>query len=273
MSSHNSTSNGRPPVSCFIIAVNEADRIARTIASVKPIAAEIVVIDSGSTDDTVAVAKAAGARVIFNAWPGFGQQKRFGEDQCANDWILNIDADEVVTPELADEMRALFADGKLPPLAVYGMRDDIVYPGWSRPRPFARDHYFFRLYDRRRCRFKNSTLFDSVDPGGETTGHLKGRLHHYTVRSLDDLRRKCDARASYNALHSQPKPLPVLLIRAVTELPWNFFKYYVIRTHMLGGWTGAKYAWITSYYRWQRIVRMLRGNPRDGEPHSSAGSR
>ena len=248
----------RLPVSCFIIAQNEADRIARTIESVAGLVSEVIVIDSGSTDDTVAVAQRSGARVIYNAWPGFGQQKRFGEEQCANDWLLNIDADEVVSQNLAAEFRSLFANGASPPLAVYGMRVSIVYPGKSRPRPLARDHYCLRLYDRRRCRFKDSTLHDSVDPGGETPGHLNGVLYHHSVRSLADLSRKCDERATYNALHSKPKSTQALLVRSAVDLPWNFFKYYVIRTHMLGGVTGLRFAWITAYYRWQRILRMLR---------------
>ncbi|HRW61652.1 MAG TPA: glycosyltransferase family 2 protein [Defluviicoccus sp.] len=261
-----SDANGALPLSCFIIAQNEADRIARTIASVADLAREIIVIDSGSTDDTVAIAEAAGARVIYNPWPGFGQQKRFGEQQCHDDWLLNLDADEVVSSELASDIRALFAGGATPALAVYGMRVSIVYPGWTKPRPFARDHYCLRLYDRRRCRFKDSTLFDSVDPGQETVGALPGVLYHHSVRSLADLARKADARATYNALHSKPKSTPVLLARAAIELPWNLFKYVFLRTHILGGWTGLRYAWITAYYRWQRIVRMLRSNLR-GSAH------
>lgn len=254
------------PISCFIIAQNEADRIARTIASVSDLVAEIVVIDSGSTDDTVAIAQTAGARVVYNPWPGFGQQKRFGETQCRHDWLLNIDADEVVSTELAAEIRALFANSKAPPLALYGMHVSIVYPGRTKPRPFARDHYCLRLYDRRRCRFKDSTLFDSVDPGPEKVGHLHGVLYHHSVRSLDDLARKADERATYNAIHSKHKPTIVLLARAVVELPWNLFKYVILRTHILGGWTGLRYAWITAYYRWQRIIRMLMSNLGGGRP-------
>ena len=111
----------RLPLSCFIIAKNEADRIVRTIRAVKDWAGEIVVIDSGSTDGTQALAEAEGARVIFNAWPGFGQQKRFGETQCRNEWLINLDADEVVSPKLAAEIQALFGRGE-PALAVYALR-------------------------------------------------------------------------------------------------------------------------------------------------------
>lgn len=249
------TTTRKLPVSCFIIAYNEADRIGRTIAAVADWIDEIIVIDSGSTDDTVAVAQAAGAEVIYNAWPGFGQQKRFGEEQCRNDWLLNLDADEVVTPLLRVAMSNLFQDNT-PMFGGYGTPVNIVYPGWTAPRSMARDHYCLRLYDRRRMRYKNSTLHDSVDPGTEKVGVLPGGLDHYSVRSLDDLIRKCDERATYNAMHSKPKSELELNVRLVTELPWNFVKYYFVRTHVTGGMTGFQFAAITAFYRWVRIVRM-----------------
>jgi glycosyltransferase involved in cell wall biosynthesis len=245
----------RLPVSCFIIAFNEADRIARTIASVSDWVDEVLVIDAGSADETVTVAEAAGARVIYNAWPGFGQQKRFGEEQCRNDWLLNLDADEVVTPLLRLAISNLFEGGG-PSLAAFGTPVNIVYPGWKKPRYWARDHYCLRVYDRRRVRFKDSTLHDSVDAGGERVGNLPGGIEHYSVRSLDDLIRKCDTRASYNAVHSKPKSTGALNARLLTDLPWNFLKYYFVRTHFTGGMMGFQFALITAFYRWVRIVRM-----------------
>lgn len=249
------TTGKKLPISCFIIAQNEADRIQRTIQSVADWVDEVVVIDSGSSDDTVAVAASAGARVIYNAWPGFGQQKRFGEEQCRNDWLLNLDADEVVTPLLKIAISNLFQDGE-PRLPIYGTAVNIVYPGWTTPRKWPRDHYCLRLYDRRKARFKDSTLHDSVDRNGLPCGDLPGGLDHYSVRSLDDLIRKCDARASYNALHSKPKSQLELKARLIADLPWNFFKYYIVRTHVTGGLMGFQFAAITAFYRWVRIVRM-----------------
>ena len=246
------------PISCFIIAKNEADRIGRTIASVRGLAREIVVVDSGSTDGTQAVAEAAGAKVVFNAWPGFGQQKRFAELQCQHDWLLNIDADEVVTVALADEIRQLFASGQ-PPLGGYWMSDQIIYPGTARPRRFARDHYFLRLYDRRRMRFAASTLHVNVDAEGQPTGHLSASLHHHSVRSFDDLIAKNDERASYNAAHAKAKGRLELTLRVFTELPTQFFKYYIWRTHVLGGVAGFQYAAILAFFRFVRIVRMREG--------------
>jgi glycosyltransferase involved in cell wall biosynthesis len=257
------------PVSCFIIAKNEADRLPRTIASVRDLVDEVVVVDSGSTDGTVEVASRLGARVIYNAWPGFGQQKRFAETQCRNDWLLNLDADEAVSPRLAAEMRGLFASGE-PPRAVYGMPILVVYPGRTKPRLFANDHFCYRLYDRRRVRFADSTLFDSVERGSNPGGRLKGALHHFTVRSMGDLIAKCDERAIYNAAHASPKPRAVLGVRLITEFPLAFLKYYVARGHVFGGLVGFQFAMITAFYRFVRIVRMLEGQPSRASPELNA---
>jgi glycosyltransferase involved in cell wall biosynthesis len=245
------------PISCFIIAQNEADRIARTIRSVVDWVDEVIVIDSGSIDSTVEVAASEGARVVFNEWRGFGQQKRFGEDECRNDWILNIDADEVVSAKLEAAIHELFAKGD-PPLAGYGVWISIIYPGSTKPRPLARDCYAVRLYDRRRARFKDSTLFDSVDLGLNQSGTLSGVLDHYSARTIDDLIHKNYVRATYNAANAKPRTYMELIPRFFFEFPFNFFKYYFLRTHFLGGIMGLRYASIISYFRWVRIIRLFR---------------
>lgn len=91
------------PLSIFIIARQEGDRIGHTLEAVAGLAAEVIVVDSGSDDDTVAVARAHGARVLRHDWEGYGPQKRFAEEQCAQPWVLNLDADEVAPPALVDE--------------------------------------------------------------------------------------------------------------------------------------------------------------------------
>ncbi|MBC8523144.1 glycosyltransferase family 2 protein, partial [PVC group bacterium] len=98
----------RLPISVFIIAKNEADRIPLAIASVIDWVDEVIVIDSGSDDETVSVSESLGARVIFNEWEGYGPQKVFGETLCNNDWLLNIDADEEITPSLRNEIERVF---------------------------------------------------------------------------------------------------------------------------------------------------------------------
>ena len=99
--------NNKLPISCFIIAKNEADRISKTIESVIDIVDEVIVIDSGSTDGTQNLVKELGCKVFFNKWKRFGPQKRFGED-CKNEWLLNLDADEYLSDEIKSEILQTF---------------------------------------------------------------------------------------------------------------------------------------------------------------------
>src|SRR3712207_2493548 len=124
------------PLSIFIIAQNEADRLPETLRAVRDLTDDLVLVDSGSTDGTQAVAQEFGARVIYNPWPGYGQQKRFGEDQCRHPWLLNIDADEVVPGSLAAEIRALFAEGE-PERRAYRIRIAEIFPGERAPHALA----------------------------------------------------------------------------------------------------------------------------------------
>ena len=126
-----------PQLSIFIIARDEADRIGRTIEAVRGLSDDIVLVDSGSTDGTQGIAERLGARVVFNPWPGYGQQKRFAEEQCRHDWLLNIDADEVVPPDLAAEIASLFA-GPGPAADAYQIRIAEIFPG--EPAPVSYTH-------------------------------------------------------------------------------------------------------------------------------------
>src|SRR3954453_9589938 len=100
------------PVSIFIIAKNEGDRIGPTIRAERDLTDDLIVGDSGSTGGTQEVAEKLGARVIYNEWPGYGPQKRFAEEQCRHVWLLNLDADEMAPLDLSREIRALFEVGE-----------------------------------------------------------------------------------------------------------------------------------------------------------------
>jgi glycosyltransferase involved in cell wall biosynthesis len=247
----------RAPISCFIISKNEADRIGRTIRSVRPWVDEVVVVDSESTDDTISVALAEGARVITQRWLGFGGQRRFAEEQCRNDWVLNVDADEVVTPELQREIFDVFAVGA-PKFVAYGMALQMVYPSATKPRPFARDQWYIRLYDRRAVRFRQSNIHDAVVTDGHPIGRLRAPMHHYSMRSFPDMKRKLNERTWLLVENSDVTTTGSIGLRLFTELPMNFFKYYIIRRHCMGGFTDLRYASIQAWYRFLKIYRIWR---------------
>ena len=250
-----SAARARAPLSCFLITKNEADRIARTLAAVKDWVDEIVVVDCGSTDATCDIARALGARVIHQDWLGFGPQKRFAEDQCRNHWVMNIDADEVVSPALAEEICELVRGS--PAFSAYALRILDVYPGADRPRPWADDYRQPRLYDRRVVHFSSSPVHDSVELRGAHAPVLKGPVYHYSVRSIEDHMRKSLERARYNADHSKRKPSLALRLRLITEFPMAFVRYYIWRRHFTGGAMGFQIAMSAAYGRFARIAFML----------------
>ena len=139
------------PLSVFIIAKDEADRIGGTIQAVRT-SATTSWSSIRSTDATQAVAAGLGARVIHHPWPGYGPQKRFAEEQCRHDWILNVDADEVVPEELAREIRALFAAAA--PAPAYRIEIAEIFPGEGRPHRFAYTLTPVRLYRRDKGRYR-----------------------------------------------------------------------------------------------------------------------
>lgn len=247
----------RLPISCFIIALNEEDRIARTIRSVKSWVGEVVVVDSGSTDGTVAVAEAEGARVIVQPWLGFGGQKRFAEAQCRYDWVLNLDADEVATVELRKSIEDLFRS-RSPKLVAYGMPVHVIYPGWQKPRVWARDNWYVRLYDRKVVRFRNSHVHDTVVTGEHQVGRIQAPIHHYSIRSFDHMKVKLNERMSLAAEHRSIGNRPIMFGRLLTEFPMNFYKYYIVRRHFTGGTTGLRYAAIQSAFRVRKVYRICR---------------
>ena len=104
------------PLSVLIRTLNEADRIVATLKSAQALGGEIIVIDAGSTDDTIKICEAHGARVIHNPWPGFGPQRHFGEEQCKFDHVFSLDADEVLPAPMAAEIRSHFLPGPPPRL-------------------------------------------------------------------------------------------------------------------------------------------------------------
>ncbi|WP_248309537.1 glycosyltransferase family 2 protein [Bosea sp. Tri-44] len=243
------------PVSIFIIARNEADRIGRTIAAARSFSNDIVVVDSGSTDGTQAVAEALGARVIFNPWPGYGQQKRFAEDQCRHDWLLNLDADEVLPPDLCAEIVALFRNGE-PVADAYKMRIAEIFPGEKAPHPFAYALVPVRLYRKSKGRYSSSPVHDRVDllPDARV-GRLKGTIHHFSVRSLGEQMDKLNAYSEAQANDLDARGETLSAFRLILEFPANFLKAYIGRRHALRGIYGFMTAMNYAFYRYLRVAK------------------
>ncbi|MEM8801056.1 MAG: glycosyltransferase family 2 protein [Pseudomonadota bacterium] len=246
------------PLSVFIITKNEEVRILRTLQSVREWAAEVIVVDSGSTDRTVEIAKSNGARVLHNDWTGYGPQKRFAEEQCTNRWVLNIDADEVVSPDLAVEIIMLFTDKPDgPEPAGYNVPILNVYPGDIYPRPFANDYNVVRLYHLDAGRYRDHPVYDRVEIDTSKVGQLKAALFHHSIVDWEHMVDKANRITSHEIDRVARKSSFELRLRLVTEFPLMFVRAYIFRRHVFGGWKGFVFALNAAFLRTMRIAKAL----------------
>ncbi|MFM8701576.1 MAG: glycosyltransferase family 2 protein [Hyphomicrobiales bacterium] len=242
-------------LSILIRTLNEADRIEATIRSVLPLDAEIVVIDAGSTDDTVKIAQSLGAKVFHNAWPGFGPQRRYGELKCTRRHIFSLDADEIVTPELVDQIREVLSRKEPPKLII--VRKAIVFPNRSKPLPFGFAHEQILIYDKHVAFTGSNPNWDKLEISTtERPVTLSAPLTHFSLRDWNHAVRKLNYVAQLAADTQKPKSLVELKFRLIFEFPSTFLKFYLLRRYFMGGFDGFIMATTSAFGRWLRIVMM-----------------
>jgi glycosyltransferase involved in cell wall biosynthesis len=243
-------------LSVLMRTLNEGDRLARTLQAVQPLGAEIVVIDAGSKDDTVAIARSFGATVIDNPWPGFGPQRRFGEERCTHDFIFSLDADEVLTAEIVAEIRDKFLAAAPPRLMI--VRKAVVFPHHDRPPPWAFCHEQILIYDRRIARTGLDPNWDELEiTSDDAPVRLKSPLWHYSLRNLNHAVSKALFVAQLAADTQLSRSRLGLALRLPFEFPIVFVKYYFLRRYFLAGLDGFVYGIVGAFSRFIRIAMMV----------------
>lgn len=246
------------PISVFIIAKNEADRIGATIASVREWIDEVVVVDSGSTDGTMEVAQHAGADIVaFNEWKGYGPQKIYSEKLCKNQWLLNLDADEEISPTLRDEILAEFANGAPSENTAYKLRCVIMFAHQSKPSFGAFVNDPIRLYNIKTASFRDSTVHDSVVPQpGVVLKKLKGDVFHRSFRNMEHMVAKLNNYSTMQAADLFARGKKTSVLRALVEPYLMFFKFYILRRHFVYGFFGLTASRNYAHYRFLRLAKL-----------------
>lgn len=232
-----------PALSAVLITLNEEHNIARTLGALA-FADEVLVVDSGSTDRTVEICRSMGARVLHRDFDGFGPQKRYSVAQATHDWVLHLDADEVVSPELGRAVRALLDAGE-PPCAAYRLARLTVFMG--RPLlhgPTARELHL-RLFDRRRAEWTDAPVHEQVvtrDPVGE----LPGTVLHYTTRDLSDAIRKLDRYSSLAAGELVRRGKRRGILKMIFTVPVQFLRHYLLYQNFRNGIPGLAWSYLNA---------------------------
>src|SRR5215831_12177531 len=237
-------------LSAIIITRNEAANIGACLESVA-FCDERLVVDSGSDDDTVKIAKAAGATVMTHPWTGFGAQKNFALSQARGDWVLSIDADERVSAPLAAEVlstiRAASANGyEIARLSTFLGRP-MRHSGWF-------PDYVLRLFRRQKARFTDDLVHERVICEGPV-GRLSAVLDHHPVRRLEDALRRVDGYSTASAEMLAASRRRVSFSTGITHGLWSFVRAYVLRLGFLDGREGFLLAVANAegtYYRYMK---------------------
>lgn len=244
-------------LSVILITRNEALNIGDCIASVAW-ADEIVVVDSASSDDTVAIAGSMGARVYQHSdWPGFGPQKNRALGYASGDWVFSLDADERVTPELRAEleraMQAADAEGYYCPRLSQFCGQFVHHSGWY-------PDYVLRLFKRGAGRFSDSLVHESVLLEGRTA-RLKSPLLHYSYRTAEDVARKVEHYSSAAARQMFEAGKRSSLAGALLSGGWAFVRTYLLRLGALdgrAGWHIAQMNARTTYLKYRKLEALAR---------------
>lgn len=235
-----------------VITRNEASHIGAALDSVAW-ADERLVIDSHSTDDTVAVARARGARVEQREWPGYSDQKNYAADIASHDWILSLDADERVSPELADEIRALLQQE--PDARGYRIPRVTWYLGrWIRGTDWYPD-YQLRLYDRRTGRWNGRVVHESVSIK-DAPGRLRHDLQHYAYRDISHHLATIDRYTTLVAEQAHAEGRRSGPLAAVVHAKAAFLRNYLLRRGITQGAAGLVVSVLNSYYVFLKFVKL-----------------
>jgi len=243
-------------ISVVIITKNEASNIRSCLESVKW-ADEIIVLDCGSTDDTIKICTELGVQVHTTTdWPGFGKQKNRALSYATGDWVLSLDADERISASLHTEIDAVTNNAKkytayqIPRLSSF-CGQYMRHSGWY-------PDFVTRLFRRGTARFSEDLVHERLIVDGKT-GKLNEHIMHETFKNLDELLVKVNSYSTAGAQMLCEKNSQATLIKAILHGAWAFFRTYILRAGFLDGQKGFMLAISTAestYYRYAKLMLM-----------------
>lgn len=246
-------------LSAAVIVQNEEKNLPRWLKAVSQVADEIVAVDSGSTDRTMEILRQAGAKAEFRAWDGYAHQRNHADSLCSGDWILMLDADEVLTPESIQALRRFkrepepVHDVLFMPSRVWFfghfLRHGGFYPEW---KP--------RLYRRGKARWARQQVHEHLETSG-TSGRLEAIYDHFSYDSVADYRSRARVYAEAGARFMLAAGKRCGPLTGPSHAAWAFVHRYLVRLGFLDGKAGWWAAWLEGVYtleKYRRLAEMIR---------------
>jgi len=239
-----------------IITFNEEKKLARTLQAASKIAQEIVIVDSFSTDETVSIAKSFQATVLQREFDGFSSQKNYLLDNCQQDWVLLIDADEVLTPVLCEEIQGIIKSDKASfdvyeiPFRSYCFGREVRHGGWSH---FSK----IRLFRNGSVRFGGEKVHERfVLKEGSSKGKTRGDLLHYTYDDMEECMEKFNRYSSSGAQDMYERGKKPSVFKLLSNPLWMFIQRYILKRGFLDGVTGLILALYVASYHYAKYAKL-----------------
>lgn len=242
-------------LSVYLVTLNEEKRLEKTLKAASKVADEIVVVDSGSTDKTKDIALKYKAKFIFHEWKNISAQKHFAQNECKNDWVLSLDADEVLSEKLIEEINEM---KKNPMADAYKVKICDMLPGDLKPRVFAKTYNLVRLYNRKKADMPDDLTHDRVVlKKGCVVSELKSKIWHYSYIGLTQLWYKLNMYTDELVKTAIKENKKYSRVRLYTEMPRQFLSYYFKKRYFLYGTCGFWMATSYAYFRFLKIAKWF----------------
>ncbi len=221
-------------ISVAVIVKNEAENLPQMLKSISWVD-EIIILDTGSQDNTIAIAKNAGCKVYESPWLGFGKCKQLAVEYCSHDWVLSLDADEVVTPQLQEKLIEIsksdsYCAGYRIKRKSFYLNKMIKYCGWNKD-------YTLRFFRKDKGKFNDKMVHESVQIDGEI-GYIKEHLLHYTYPTINSHLEKMVLYSDLASKSLFSKGKKSSLTGAYCKANWKFITMYILKFGFLDGKTG-----------------------------------
>jgi len=246
--------NSNENISVVLITFNEENKICKTIEAISSLTNDIIVIDSFSSDTTKATCEELGVTFIQQTWAGYGNQKNTGHAYAKHDWILSIDADEVVSSELLHELKLLtFSSEKQVfniPFKTYFCNTLIKYGGWN-------PQFHIRLFNKKVTEWDSLAVHETLKSSSDIeVVTLKGTIHHYSYDSIEDYIAKSEKYTDLFARRLKERGKKATFIKVTLSPVFTFIKEYFFKLGFLDGAMGFKIACLNYNYTKQKYSKL-----------------
>ena len=239
-------------VSAVIITYNEEQNIANTLSQLYW-CDEIIIVDSNSTDNTIKICKEFGCKIFYRDFEGYGAQKQYAVSLAINDWVLCIDADEVLTDNLVEEITDNLRINT--GVAGFAFRMNLVFLNKEFFHGKESGRYFLRLFNKKAGNFTSDKVHEKIVVAGPIK-KLHHIIKHYSYCSIQQLIEKHNRYSTYSADMAFNKGKKKSLFPVLFGLPYNFFKYYFLELNCLNGSKGFYWSAFSAYYHFSKYIKL-----------------